>query len=111
MANGNGDGRVSVRDRLTDAAEQVRARDHALDIRPAFHLDTIHARVVEHRGIETTRQTPNEVGVSYKFLTEKPISEYSFIYETPAAIVRLPVGNVHSRCMPARRPASQPTHL
>ncbi len=48
---------------------------------------------VEQAGFETTRQTPNEVGVAYVFyLPEgKDIGDYTWIYETPAAIVEMPV--------------------
>ncbi|MEX2316291.1 MAG: hypothetical protein WD669_04005 [Pirellulales bacterium] len=48
---------------------------------------------IEQAGMETTRQTPNEVGVAYVFdLPEgKRIEELTWIYETPAAIVVLPV--------------------
>jgi hypothetical protein len=37
--------------------------------------------------METTRQTKNEVGVSYIFVLDKPPSDMKFIYKTPGAIL------------------------
>lgn len=45
---------------------------------------------IDNGGLETTRQTKNEVGVAYVF--DVPVIEgLSWVYETPAAIVDLPV--------------------
>ena len=41
---------------------------------------------VEADGLETTRQTPEEVGLSYKFALEEDLSGYTFVYITPAAV-------------------------
>jgi hypothetical protein len=47
---------------------------------------------IDNAGFETTRQTANEVGVAYLFdLPEGGIEGLSWVYETPAAIVELPV--------------------
>ncbi|MCI0492928.1 MAG: hypothetical protein L0Z07_08325 [Planctomycetes bacterium] len=46
---------------------------------------------IEHAGFETTRQTQNEVGVAYLFDLPDGIEGLSWVYETPAAIVELPV--------------------
>ena len=46
---------------------------------------------IENAGFETTRQTPNEVGVAYLFDVPDGIEGLSWVYETPAAIVDLPV--------------------
>jgi hypothetical protein len=45
---------------------------------------------IDNGGLETTRQTKNEVGVAYVF-DVPTIEGLSWIYETPAAIVDLPV--------------------
>jgi hypothetical protein len=45
---------------------------------------------IDNGGLETTRQTKNEVGVVYVF-DVPAIEGFSWIYETPAAIVDLPV--------------------
>ena len=46
---------------------------------------------IDMAGIETTRQTPNEVGVAYLFDLPDGIEGLSWVYETPAAIIELPV--------------------
>ncbi len=46
---------------------------------------------IEHAGFETTRQTQNEVGVAYLFDLPDGTDGLSWVYETPAAIVELPV--------------------
>jgi hypothetical protein len=46
---------------------------------------------IDMAGIETTRQTPNEVGVAYLFDLPNGIDGLSWVYETPAAIIELPV--------------------
>jgi hypothetical protein len=46
---------------------------------------------IENAGFETTRQTPNEVGMAYLFDVPDGIDGLSWVYETPAAIVDLPV--------------------
>ena len=45
---------------------------------------------VESSSFETTRQQPNEVGLAYNFAAQD-VKGYSFVYKTPAAIVRMPV--------------------
>jgi hypothetical protein len=45
----------------------------------------------EPDGLETTRRTVNEMGISFKFVLDNDLSDYSFVYETPAAIVQLPI--------------------
>jgi hypothetical protein len=45
---------------------------------------------IDNGGLETTRQTKNEVGVTYVF-DVPTIEGLSWVYETPAAIVDLPV--------------------
>jgi hypothetical protein len=46
---------------------------------------------IDNAGFETTRQTRNEVGVAYLFDLPDGIEGLSWVYETPAAIVELPV--------------------
>lgn len=48
--------------------------------------------IVEHAGFETTRQTKREIGLAYFFeLPDDKIGNYTWVYRTPAAIVRMPV--------------------
>ncbi len=46
---------------------------------------------IENAGLETTRQTKNEVGNAYMFDLPNGLDGLSWVYETPAAIVDLPV--------------------
>jgi hypothetical protein len=46
---------------------------------------------IENVGLETTRQSRNEVGVAYLFDLPAGINGLTWVYETPAAIVELPV--------------------
>jgi hypothetical protein len=46
---------------------------------------------IDNAGFETTRQTRNEVGIAYLFDLPDGIDGLSWVYETPAAIVELPV--------------------
>jgi hypothetical protein len=46
---------------------------------------------IENAGLETTSQTENEVGIAYLFDVPGGIEGLSWVYETPAAIVELPV--------------------
>jgi hypothetical protein len=45
---------------------------------------------IENAGFETTRQTPNEIGVAYLFDLPEGLDGLSWVYETPAAIVDMP---------------------
>jgi hypothetical protein len=52
--------------------------------------------IVDHAGFETTRQTKNEVGLAYFFDlpdddNDDEIDAYTWVYRTPAAIIRVPV--------------------
>ncbi len=46
---------------------------------------------IDNVGLETTRQTPNEVGIAYLFDLADGIDGLTWVYRTPAAIVELPV--------------------
>jgi hypothetical protein len=46
---------------------------------------------VDNAGFETTHQTGNEIGVAYLFDLPEGVEGLSWVYETPAAIVELPV--------------------
>jgi hypothetical protein len=46
---------------------------------------------IENAGFETTRQTENEVGVAYLFDLPGDLTGLKWVYETPAAIVDVPV--------------------
>jgi hypothetical protein len=46
---------------------------------------------IDNAGLETTLQRPNEVGVAYFFDLPDGVDGLTWVYETPAAIVELPV--------------------
>jgi len=49
-------------------------------------------KIIDHAGFETTMQSENEVGLAYFFeLPDENLGDYTWVYRTPAAIVRMPV--------------------
>lgn len=46
---------------------------------------------IENAGFETTRQTPNEVGIAYMFDVAESLDNMTWIYETPASIIEMPL--------------------
>jgi hypothetical protein len=46
---------------------------------------------IENAGFETTRQTPKEIGIAYLFDTEEGLDGLTWVYESPASIVDLPI--------------------
>jgi len=48
--------------------------------------------IIDHAGFETTMQTENEIGLAYFFeLPDDKIEDYTWVYRSPASIVRVPV--------------------
>ena len=48
--------------------------------------------LIDHAGLETTMQSTREIGLVYFFdLPDDEIDSYTWVYRTPAAIVRMPV--------------------
>ncbi len=48
--------------------------------------------VIDHAGFETTMQSEREIGLAYFFeLPDDEIGDYTWVYRTPASIVRVPV--------------------
>jgi len=48
--------------------------------------------IIDHAGFETTMQSENEVGLAYFFeLPDDELANYTWVYRTPAAIVRVPI--------------------
>jgi len=56
----------------------------------AYFLDADQQKIA-HGGYEQTRQTENEVGITYLFDLEQGPDKLSFVYETPLSILPLPV--------------------
>lgn len=57
---------------------------------PAYLIDPFGA-MVENAGVEVTRQQPDEIGLSYKFVVDGGLKGFRFIYKTAAALTKLPV--------------------
>jgi hypothetical protein len=55
------------------------------------YLVNKNGETIDTAGIEVTRQTRNEVGVAYLFDLPDGLEGLSWVYETPAAIIELPV--------------------
>ncbi len=48
--------------------------------------------IIDHAGFETTMQSEQEVGLAYFFeLPDDDIDSYTWVYQTPASIVRVPI--------------------
>lgn len=56
----------------------------------AYLLDA-KGEKIENAGFETTRQGPTEIGLGYKFVLEEDPANYRFVYETPSALLKLPI--------------------
>jgi hypothetical protein len=93
---------------VTVTLDQVRKNNDAWEAMVRVKFDTPGDALASHRGwifrneafleaadgkkiaydtMETTRQTEDEVGVSYIFVLEKPPADLKFIYKTPGAIL------------------------
>ena len=55
------------------------------------YLLNSNGEVVDHAGYETTLQAEHEIGLAYFFELPDDIAGYTWVYRTPAAIVRVPV--------------------
>ena len=58
----------------------------------ATYLLDKNGEILDHAGFETTMQSEQEIGLAYFFeLPDEGIGGYTWVYRTPAAIVRVPV--------------------
>jgi hypothetical protein len=55
------------------------------------HLEDAQGEVIDHAGFETVRQTEQEIGLAYFFDLPDSIENYTWVYRTPASIVRVSV--------------------
>jgi hypothetical protein len=56
------------------------------------YLRNKQGETIDHAGFETTMQSESEIGLAYFFeLPNGAIGDYTWVYRTPAAIVRMPV--------------------
>lgn len=54
-------------------------------------LENYQGETIDHAGFETTLANDNEVGFVYLFEIPDDIGNYTWVYRTPAAIMRVPV--------------------
>ena len=110
----NAAGKTQTRGGVHVTVDAVRKNNAIWELHMRLHLDEANRALESHRGwvfqnlsylvdaegkrieqggYETTRQSPNEVGIAYLFdLPEgKGLEGLTWVYETPAAIVELPV--------------------
>jgi len=50
------------------------------------YLKDADGKRIPHDGMQTTRQTEDEVGIAYMFVLEKPPEKHTFVYEAPGTI-------------------------
>lgn len=81
---------VRIRVRFDEASGALESHRGWIYENEAYLIDAAGNRE-DHAGFETTSQQPNEVGLSYKFVVDKPLDEYAFVYKTAAAVIRVPV--------------------
>jgi hypothetical protein len=81
---------VRVRVQFDKAANALESHRGWVYNNDAYLLDAAGQRV-ENAGLEATRQDINEVGLAYKFVLDNGLAGHTFVYKTPAAIVRMPV--------------------
>jgi hypothetical protein len=55
------------------------------------YLVTPDGQQLSYDGLEETRRESNVAGTGYKFVLDKEPQGYSFVYKTPAAIMKVPV--------------------
>ena len=50
------------------------------------YLEDAAGKKIPHDGMQTTRQTENEVGIAYMFVLDGPPEKLTFVYEAPGTI-------------------------
>jgi hypothetical protein len=82
---------VSMRVRFDRAANALESHRGWIYDNECYLLDAQGNRI-DNAGLEATLLDVNAVGLSYKFdLDKAPIAGCKFVYQTPAAIIRVPV--------------------
>ncbi len=81
---------ISVRVRYADAENALDSHRGWIYNNQAHLLDGQGERI-EDIGMQTFRQTQDEVGISYMFDCEQGLEGCKFVYKTPAMLVNLPV--------------------
>jgi hypothetical protein len=79
---------IRVRLRFDEASGALESHRGWVTSNEAYLLDPAGQRI-DHAGLETTRQSSNEVGVGYLFDREEGVAGCKFVYKTPSRIIRL----------------------
>ena len=77
---------IAVRVRFDDAGPALQSHRGWIFKNPAF-LQAKDGTRTDYDHFETTRQTENEIGLSYLFDVAGPIDAFSFVYQTPALLL------------------------
>ena len=80
---------IRVLVQLEDASEELRMQRGWLYSNEAYLVDS-NGKKVEYAGLEAFRETPEEVGLSYKYDLNS-LKGHKLIYESPAAVMNIPV--------------------
>jgi hypothetical protein len=51
------------------------------------HVEGPDGKPVENAGMEVIRRTETEVGIAYNFDLDKPLEQYTFVYQTPGLLI------------------------
>jgi hypothetical protein len=79
-----------VRVRFADAENALESHRGWIYRNDAY-LVTSDGQRQDRIGMQTFRQTPNEVGIAFLFDGQLDLGDCQFVYETPATLVRMPV--------------------
>ncbi len=83
----NGQAReIHMRARFDDAGDALASHRQWVFSNEAY-LEGPEQKAIVYDKFETTAQSKNEVGVAYRFNTNRPLSELAFVYKTPGVIV------------------------
>lgn len=82
--------KVQLRVHFDEPAQALESHRTWILNNDAYFLDAKNEKIVDG-GHEETRHTENELGIMYLFDLEKGVDKLSFVYETPLAILPLPV--------------------
>lgn len=79
---------IHLRVRYDDAGDALASHRQWIFNNPAYLVDKgPDAKPIVYDTYETTSQSENELGIAYRFRTDRPLDTLTFVYETPVAIV------------------------
>lgn len=81
---------VRMRVKFDQAANSLESHRGWIYNNPAMLIDP-KGQVVENAGMEATLQEDDEVGVAYQFVIDGGLKGYKFRYQSPSAIIKLPL--------------------